>query len=239
MAIPDKIKRLNRYDDFRRLALHALNGLRQPAWRRRRIAADYLARHRPAKLNIGCGTNPLPGWLNSDCAAIIPRGVLYLDATQRFPIPSASFDFVFSEHMIEHVPLSGAVNMLRECHRVLRSGGRIRVATPRLEFMLEMLTNPADEHRGYADYHYEGLTEEPAVRTPARILNDYQRMWGHEFIYDEATLRLLLERAGFVNLRVEAVNESNDPNFRGIENDGRMPEGMLALTTLILEGDKP
>jgi predicted SAM-dependent methyltransferase len=239
MAIPDPIRRIRGYEAFRRVMLHLLNKLRQPGWRRRRMVADYLARSRPAKLNIGCGDHPLPGWLNSDCDAIMPPGALYLDAARPFPLASGSFDFIFSEHMIEHVPLAGAVNMLRECHRILRPGGRIRIATPRLEFMLELLTDPAEQHRSYADYHYEGLTEEPAVRTPARILNDYHRMWGHQFVFDEATLRLLLERAGFVNLQVEEVNESSDPHFRAIENDGRMPEGMLALTTLVLEGEKP
>ena len=129
--------------------------------------------------------------------------------------------------------------MLRECFRVLKPGGRIRIATPRLEFLLELLTDPTDVHQAYGELHYDDFTEEPEVRTPARIANDYYRMWGHQFVYDEPTLRLLLERAGFVNLRVEAVNESKDPHFRGIENVRRMPEGMLALTTLVLEGDKP
>jgi predicted SAM-dependent methyltransferase len=239
LPIPNAIKAIGGYEPFRRTLLRMVNRVRQPNWRRRRIVADYLARHRPQKLNIGCGTNLLEGWLNTEYEAIFPPGALYLDATRPFPLPCASFDFIFSEHMIEHVPLAGAVSMLCECERVLKPGGRIRIATPRLEFMLELLIAPADEHRRYADAHYEALTEEPGVRTPARIMNDYHRMWGHQFVYDEPTLRLLMERAGFVNLRLEAVGESSEPNFRTIENVGRLPEGMLALTTLVLEGEKP
>lgn len=238
MAIPSAIKCLKGYEAFRRAAIHALNRMRQPKWQRRKLVADYLARNDPAKLNIGCGGNILSGWLNTEFEELVPPGVLYLDATRRFPFADATFDLVFCEHMIEHVPLAGAANMLRECHRVLKPGGRIRIATPRLEFMLELLTDPTDAHRTYADLHYQDFTDEPEVRTSARIVNDYYRMWGHQFVYDDATLRLLLERAGFVSLRVEAVSESSNPHLMGIENIERMPEGMLALTTLVLEGEK-
>jgi predicted SAM-dependent methyltransferase len=238
MAIPSAIKRVKGYGAFRGAAIHALNRLRHPKRERRKLVADYLARNDPAKLNIGCGSSVLSGWLNTEFEELVAPGVLYLDATRSFPFPDATFNLIFSEHMIEHVPLAGAVNMLRECHRVLKAGGQIRIATPRLEFLLELLTHPTEAHRAYADLHYEDFVDEPEVRTPARIVNDYYRMWGHHFVYDEATLRLLLERAGFANLRVEAVGESSNPHFRGIENEGRMPEGMLALTTLVLEGQK-
>lgn len=238
MAVPSVIKRIKGYERFRRSAIHAFNRVRHSKRERRKLVADYLARNDPAKLNIGCGSNILSGWLNTEFEELVPRGVLYLDATRPFPFADASFDLVFSEHMIEHVPLAGAANMLRECHRVLKSGGRIRIGTPRLEFMLELLSNPTEAHETYADLHFQDFTEEPEVRTPARIMNDYYRMWGHQFVYDEPTLRLLLERAGFVGVRSEAVGESADPRLRGIENEGRMTEGMLALTTLVLEAEK-
>lgn len=238
MAVPDAIRGISGYSAFRRHAIHGINRVRQPGWARRRIISTYLTQHRPAKLNIGCGTNILRGWLNTEFEGLTPPGVLCLDATRRFPFSDASFDYIFSEHMIEHVPLAGAMSMLRECQRVLKPGGSIRVATPRLEFLMDLLTNPTDEHRRYADQHYADFVEEPELRTPARIANDYYRMWGHQFVYDEPTLRLMLERAGFSNLRVAPVGDSNEAAFRGIENVARMPDGMLALTTLVIEGQK-
>ena len=238
MIVPAALKRIKAYDRWRAAALCTLNRARQPAWRRRKLVSRYLDTHRPAKLNIGCGTNSLTGWLNTEYEVLLPPGAIYLDATRAFPLPTASFDRVFCEHMIEHVPLAAGARMVEECYRVLRPGGRIRIATPRLEFMLELMAKPTEEQRRYADYHYAGLVEEEAVRTPARILNDYHRMWGHQFVYDERTLRLLLDRAGFVDVRVEAVGKSSDPELRGIENEARMPEGLLAATTLVLEGQK-
>jgi methyltransferase family protein len=40
--------------------------------------------------------------------------ILHLDATKPFGLPDNSFDFVFSEHMIEHISYIDAMSMLRE-----------------------------------------------------------------------------------------------------------------------------
>ena len=62
------------------------------------------------------------GWLNTDLCPKV-AGCVTLDATKPFPLASASFDYVFSEHQMEHIHYSDAVRMLRECHRVLRPVG--------------------------------------------------------------------------------------------------------------------
>lgn len=43
-------------------------------------------------------------------------------------LPSASFDAVTLNHVVEHLP--DPVSTLRECHRVLRPGGQLVVSTP-------------------------------------------------------------------------------------------------------------
>src|ERR1700719_4482251 len=67
------------------------------------------------KLNIGCGPNPLDGCIN---VALAPHSsdVVRMDATGQFPWLNDTFSHVFSEHMIEHVELDGARNMIRECY---------------------------------------------------------------------------------------------------------------------------
>jgi hypothetical protein len=50
-----------------------------------RLLSEYLKSHEIKKLQIGCGSNALAGWLNSD---YYPRSksVFHLDATKSFPI---------------------------------------------------------------------------------------------------------------------------------------------------------
>lgn len=201
------------------------------------ILKEYLIKHRVAKLQIGSGSHPLPGWLNSE---YLPdsRQQYHLDATRPFDIPSETFDLVFSEHMIEHIPFPAALNMLRECHRVLRPGGRIRVSTPPLEFVIDLVLRGNTEHRRYIAWHMETWLSEVPHSSGAVVANDFVRNWGHLFIYDAPTLKWALESAGFVEVDKKPLNESDEPLLRGLENANRMPDGLLALSTLTMEARK-
>jgi predicted SAM-dependent methyltransferase len=48
----------------------------------------------------------------------------------RLPFERGSFTFVFSEHFFEHLPLSIALELFRECNRILNVGGVIRTVVP-------------------------------------------------------------------------------------------------------------
>jgi predicted SAM-dependent methyltransferase len=50
------------------------------------------------RLHIGCGTNPLPSWINIDCIARAPGVVTDIDITA-LPYPDASVDEILAEHV--------------------------------------------------------------------------------------------------------------------------------------------
>lgn len=205
----------------------------------RRNAATYLQRSKEPKLHLGCGENLLPGWLNTDFFPDNPA-VVHLDLTRPFPMADASFDLIFSEHVIEHLPLAGGINMLRESYRVMKSGARIRISTPSLPTLLAIYERPSDpDHRRYLDWHLGAWLGESAVRTPAIVLNDFMRNWGHLLIYDPETLRAMLKNAGFEQVTECELQRSVDDRLAGLENDKRMPEGLLALHTMTFEAVKP
>ena len=77
----------------------------------------YMTGNQVRKLQIGSGSNLLPGWLNTTLYPFAP-GTVYLNACTLFPVPDDSFDYVFSEHLIEHLEFEEAAQMLRESHRV-------------------------------------------------------------------------------------------------------------------------
>jgi SAM-dependent methyltransferase len=60
------------------------------------------------------------------------RGIANLQVSggEALPFPDASFDFVTSIDVIEHMPPASAQAMIGELHRVLRPGGLAFVATP-------------------------------------------------------------------------------------------------------------
>jgi predicted SAM-dependent methyltransferase len=217
-----------------------LKQARGVAERRRRIDA-YLRAHDVRKLQLGSGGNVLPGWLNTDVHDFRgTREVVYLDARKPFPLSNGAFDVVFSEHMLEHIPYEDGLRCLRECRRVLRSGGRIRVATPSLERLIRLYDPElSDVQRRYLRWSIDEFAPHADVPLPGFVLNTFLRAWGHEFVYDAQTLRHALERAGFEEIEERGVGESDDPNLAGLERHLREAPEFNEYETLILEARRP
>jgi SAM-dependent methyltransferase len=83
-------------------------------------------------LNLGCGSRYHPDWINIDIA---PRGpaVIQHDISRGIPLPDASCDVVYHAAVLEHMRRADRLTFLRECNRVLKPGGIIRVGVPDLE----------------------------------------------------------------------------------------------------------
>jgi len=181
-----------------------------------RVIRDYFESHSVRKLQLGAGSHAPKGWLNTDIAPTPDQ--VYLDATKRYPFPDASFQYIFSEHMIQTMPWEGGVAMLKECYRVLAPGGKLRVVTPNLtKFVQLLIENPDAEAQRFiaAKLRVTGWPETPAVG--AYIFNRQLHDWGHQFLYNAATLRKSLVLAGFEQIAEYPVNEKTDPVFREAE----------------------
>jgi predicted SAM-dependent methyltransferase len=189
------------------------------------------------KLNIGAGPNPLPGWINTDLYA--RPDVMSMDATKRFPFDDEIFSHIWTEHMIEHVPQRAGEFMLCECFRVMRPGGRIRVATPDMRFLIG-LTHPVlfPLQREYIAWSCHLFAPEKPV-CGETVMEFFRHSWGHQFIYTAGSLWAAMEAAGFVDpVRCE-LQDSSDPELRNLANDTRMPPRFLALETMTIEAVKP
>jgi len=206
-----------------------------------RAIQTYLASHSIRKLHLGAGPRSAQGWLGTDIAPS-SDGVVYLNATEPFPIEDDTFDYVFSEHMIEHMSWQAGLAMLEECHRILKPGGTIRVATPDLAVLLGLYgkeRNAAAERyvRWIVDRAMPGIS---AYRA-SFVINNAFRSWGHQFLYDGELLLESMRKAGFTDCRRCAYGESGDHNLRGIESHGRNigNEEIAIFETMIFEADRP
>jgi predicted SAM-dependent methyltransferase len=85
-----------------------------------------------SNLNLGCGLRFHPEWTNVDFVAGDPSVIAH-DLRKGVPFGDGQFEVVYHSHVLEHFPKAGAELFLRECHRVLRPGGVIRIAVPDLE----------------------------------------------------------------------------------------------------------
>ena len=210
------------------------------AWRAPSQIRAHLARTTRPKLQIGTGPNPLPGWLNTTLYPFAP-GTVFLDATKPFPMPDSSQDYIFSEHVIEHLEFDDAARMLRECQRVLKPKGRIRLATPDLAQILALYTNPdGAPQQAYIRWIMDNFRPQVGAYNPAQVINQSFHGWRHRFIYDEATFTGALERAGFANIERHTPGESAEPNLRGIEQHGDYvgSDAAMRYETMVFEATK-
>lgn len=204
-----------------------------------KLALQYLEFSEAPGLHLGCSLHHLDGWLNTDIAPI--PGAMRLDASKPFPLPSDSFDRVYSEHMIEHIPFSSSLQMLRECFRVLKPGGIIRIVTPDLSTILRLYhrENWLELDEAYFNWMSDTFCQDAPDKTPVFVINTFFREWGHQFIFDEPTLRNSMIEAGFSDLKRERLLESSHPKLRNLENVDRYPEGLLEHESIAVEAQKP
>jgi predicted SAM-dependent methyltransferase len=86
------------------------------------------------RLNIGAGQSNLPGFVSLD----IKTGT---DASGKLPYADNSVDEVYASHVLEHIHHSKANAALAEWVRVLKPGGRIRIAVPNWDSIVEQHRN--------------------------------------------------------------------------------------------------
>lgn len=212
---------------------------------RSRAINAYLSSPGAKRLQIGAGFSIKLGWLNADLLpwslAYLRNDAIVMDAARRLPFPDASFDYVFSEHLIEHLSYPDGLSMLTECYRIMRPGGRIRIATPNLENWIGLYLNvDSDIKRKYIEYQVANFLQDAGRCEPIFVLNLVVRAWGHQFIYDRRTLRCALESAGFTRVENYGPGESDDETLRGAERHGELiGEDMNRFETMVLEAVRP
>ena len=207
---------------------------------------NYIATHDLRKLHVGCGGNYFDTWLNTD---LIPdnKNIAALDASKSFPLPSASFDYVFCEHLIEHLSFPQQLNFLKESLRILKDGGKIRIATPDFDFLAQLAGNNKSEFETeYLKWNFQTFLKYipsqlmDTANLDVYVINNYFRDWGHQLIHNRSSLKNLMEYSGFSVSGFENVGKSTDPALSGLEWHGAMiTETYNKYETMVAEGVKP
>jgi SAM-dependent methyltransferase len=227
----------------------------------------------PSKLHLGCGLNAVDGWLNVDGswnarlaklpwlrramatvgliskeAAAVPwrRDLRILDVREALPFPASSFEAVYASHLLEHLFLADAQRLLRECFRVLRPGGVIRIVVPDLrpivqEYLGERPFHNSDEFAAMAPadrmnrrLHFRNPNP-PRGNVVLRVyaaLTDFQT---HKWMYDATSLVGHLRVAGFDDVEQRDFRVSRISDIDRIEHPARVLRG----EGVCVEGLKP
>jgi predicted SAM-dependent methyltransferase len=153
------------------------------------------------RLHIGAGRESIPGWINIDNQGL--AGVdQVLDVRQGLPF--ADVASIYAEHFLEHLSLDEGISFLRECRRVLRPEGVLRLSTPNLDWVLT------------THYRWNEVGDEDR-RLDCMRLNRAFHGWGHQFLYNGAMLESVLAAAGFAKVDRRTNGQSERPELAGLE----------------------
>jgi SAM-dependent methyltransferase len=144
-------------------------------------------------LNLGCGHRAHPSWENLDLVPAMPI-VRAHDLRKGIPYSDGTFDVVYHSHLLEHFPKQVGFGFLKECHRVMKSGGVVRVAVPDLEHIartylaaLEKASLGLPGWRENYEWMILELLDQMVRISPGGLCREYLRqnpVPNSDFIYD-------------------------------------------------------
>ena len=175
------------------------------------------------KLNLGCGGNILAGWENHD---------MDLDISKPLPYEDNSIDYIFAEHVCEHLTTPDVVRFFTEAYRILKKDGVLRIAVP----CADQIRKESDET--YLKWHGQSGFGDGSRRTAVRsiLLNH-----GHLSAWSYDLLETCMYAGGFSEDLIYNVKigESVEPDLVGIEGHGRViGDHNNKIETIVMEAVK-
>ncbi len=156
-------------------------------------------------------------WLNIDILPLkdnLPVGVRFMqhDLRRGIPFTEGSVCLIRMSHLIEHIPLEEAQQLLTECHRVLMRSGLIRIATPDGKRIAQSYVDSR-----MRDYDCIQPPEYINARTQGEKMSRlmFSGDYAHRAIYDFDMLRDFMVGAGFLahNVTLCSLGQSKAPEM--------------------------
>jgi predicted SAM-dependent methyltransferase len=240
-------------------------------------------------LNLACGTRMHWGWNNVDFSpyALLARnqavakllkigGLLSAERQERLrqidpsiirwdlrkgiPFDATSFDGVYHSHFLEHIDPQYAPGLLKDCYRVLKPGGVLRVVVPDLELLageyLAAVQAVDADRPAAAKLHHQAVANlfDQMVRREATGAKQ-QKGWVrwveqqirggaaetgelHRWMYDRHSLGQLLTQTGFRNVQRQSAETSIIQGWAEFRLDTNVDGSVYKAQSLFMEAEK-
>jgi predicted SAM-dependent methyltransferase len=120
--------------------------------------------------------------LEQYCDLLENHVFLHHDLSHSIPLKDQTADFVYSSHFLEHLFKQDAERLLKDCYRVLKSGGIVRICVPDLDYAMSLYV-AGEKEKMLENYFFVNDKESFLAR--------------HKYMYDFELLKTLLEKIGF------------------------------------------
>jgi SAM-dependent methyltransferase len=184
--------------------------------------------------------------------------VLVHNLAKGIPYADGAVDVVYHSHVLEHLDRDIAQRFLKECARVLRPGGIIRIVVPDLERAVQcywgsLQGSDTQEAALQHDRSVAGLLEQSVRRTAFEtsrqprfrrliegvLLGDARRRGEtHQWMYDRVNLCALLRQANFESVQQVSYDRSSVANWSDFALDLAVDGSEYKPGSLYVEGQK-
>lgn len=240
-------------------------------------------------LNLGCGTKMNWDWNNIDLSPsarlahhmgiakilakigflseerlqklfkVDPRIIIW-DLRKGIPFNDNIFDVVYHCHLLEHLDRRDAPVFLKECYRVTKPRGIIRVVVPDLQSIINRYISAISrledgDRSAFSDYHQatydlfdQMVRKEPTGTTQQRLLvrlverflrgDAAKASELHRWMYDKWSLEELLSSVGFKDIRTESPLTSRIEGWNQFDLDTDEDGSIYKSGSLYIEGVK-
>jgi predicted SAM-dependent methyltransferase len=174
------------------------------------------------RVHVGCGPHAqLEGWCNSDVRPF--KGVDHvMDATE--PWPFSGLTHVFGEHFLEHLDIDKAIDFLVHAGTSLAPGGRIRLSTPNLAWVMAAHLT-----------HGEAADVDERIENTLAVNRGFYG-WGHRFLWTAEMLTGVMASLGYEQVELYDYGHSRDPQLTGLERHGNHSVRDGLPSVIIAEG---
>ncbi len=200
------------------------------------------------KLNLGCGLNAPQEWLNIDASFTArlskvkwlykltckifkieeiswPKNIKIIDIRKGLPFKNGSVKNIFSSHILEHISYRDADFVIKECFRVLCKDGVMRIIVPDLYQITKRYVQLVDSNP-QGEYSYNFVKDLNAFddNPPKGVMRSFKQIFSHGkhlYMYDQWSLKELLEKHGFKNVQRMNYGQSQIPDIAAVEEQGR------------------
>jgi SAM-dependent methyltransferase len=186
--------------------------------------------------------------------------IIRYDLRNGIPFEDSAFDVVYHSHFLEHLNRDSAPFVLKESYRVLKAGGILRVVLPDLQILIERYMSSLSQleagNEAALDKHLQSVNaifdqmvrtlptgakqQHPLVRRAERYLRGDAAKTGelHRWMYDRYSLKALLLRTGFKDIRVEDAVTSRIQGWNQFYLDINQDGSVYMPDSLYMEGMK-
>lgn len=181
------------------------------------------------KINLGSADARAPGWLNCD---IVPGPNVDIVGNARYLFLQEKPDVMRASHILEHIPPSETLYVVRVWYDTLKDGAVLIIGVPDFDYAVREYHKNPNRYMCFWKSQFDAMLFKQLYGAfyPYRPDSDNEP-YRHQAVFNEDSLKEILQDAGFVDVKRLTISNRE-------ENEG-FDDAMLRPWSLNMKCTKP